>query len=179
MNIEQVETSEQSVNLDNANPIFNDVTQKAQVLIFKVHEERFGLEIKYIQRIDSLGTITPMPKVPDFMEGIINLRGTITTLIEFSKFSSKSSKSFLSPSHIIVLQNERMNLGLIVEMIYDVIYIPIHDLQEDENLPADVVNSYIKCIVRVQDKIINIVHAERIFREIEELDFNQFEDNSE
>jgi len=174
----QTEISNISSNSDFFNSPDESEIQNAQILIFKLQSEFFGLEIKYIQRIETSGEITPIPRTPEFILGIINLRGNIVTLIDFARYMSKNTKSVKNGSHIVILQNELMNLGLIVEMIFDVIYIPIDDLQEDEDLPATFEKSYIKRVVRLQDKVVNIVNAEKIFKEITKLEFTQDENIS-
>jgi len=174
-----INVPEYAAEFEVSNPLLDNVAQKIQVLTFKIHDERFGVEIKYIQRVENLGKITPVPRTPDFVEGIINLRGTIVTLIEFSRFVSRSKKTLIHPSHVIVLSNKSMNLGLIVEMIYDVIYIPIDALQENEHLPENIENAYIKSIIRLQDKVFNIVNIEKIFKDITDSDFSLYEMGAE
>lgn len=98
----------------------NEDTLKNKYLIFSVGEESYGIRIKYIIEIIGIEEITKVPDIPDFVKGIINLRGKIITVMDARLRFKKEEKAYDDRTCIIVINIEGITFGLIVDSVKEV-----------------------------------------------------------
>lgn len=94
-----------------------------QLVVFSLGSEEFGADIAQIREIIRPGEITVLPQAPDFTEGIINLRGQITTIINLRQLMGMDSKAIDSNTRIIVVENGSNIVGLLVDRVTEVVNI--------------------------------------------------------
>jgi len=104
---------------------FTNEDDVKRCLTFVVHGEVYGIDILNIKEIVDLGNITKVPMMPDFVAGVINLRGSVVPVIELaSRFSFKPSKRS-KKSSIVILEckdeGESLELGILVEQVNEVL----------------------------------------------------------
>ena len=127
-------------------------TQKDKYLIFKIEEESYGIDIKYVTEIIGIQGITPVPELPDYIKGIINLRGIIIPVMDMRKRFKMPEQEYNDRTCIIVVDVEDISIGLIVDTVSEVITI------EEENIvnpPATTKlgTRYIKGIGKVGNEV--------------------------
>jgi purine-binding chemotaxis protein CheW len=105
---------------------------RMQVIVFELNKEKHAIEVKYIREVCSLKDITAVPCVPDFVEGIINIRRKIISVINLKKFFSypeqKMNKEQASPK-ILVLHSESNEFGILVDNIEGIWSLSQKDIQ--------------------------------------------------
>ena len=99
--------------------------QLLQVVSFKLGEEEFGLDILRVQEIIRLQELTHVPNSPDFVEGVINLRGSVIPIIALRKRFGLPEADRDRQTRIIVIEVEHMVLGFIVDSVSEVLRIPV------------------------------------------------------
>lgn len=92
-------------------------TLKGRYLIFTLDKETYGVEIKYVTEIIGIQTITEIPELPEYVKGIINLRGKIIPVMDVRLRFKKEPKEYNDRTCIIVLDIRDLTIGLIVDRV--------------------------------------------------------------
>jgi purine-binding chemotaxis protein CheW len=109
--------------------IFDDMeTEKNKYLIFSVDSESYGIQIFYITEIIKVIGITKVPDQPNYVKGIINLRGTIIPVIDARLRFGKAEREYDDRTCIIVINIEELSFGLIVDHVHEVANIQEGDI---------------------------------------------------
>ncbi|MDD4699951.1 MAG: chemotaxis protein CheW [Oscillospiraceae bacterium] len=137
-------------------------TQKGRFLSLSLSEEVFALEIKYVTEIVGVQPITPIPEVPDYVKGIINLRGKIIPVIDMRLKFKKPSTEYTDRTCIIVVDIEQVSVGLIVDNVVEVVSIPDKDIVPPPDYRTGIQNRYIKGIGMVETKVILLLDCKKI-----------------
>ncbi len=147
--------------------IENEDTQHGRFLTFALGEEVFGIEIRFVTEIIGMQPITPLPEVPDYIKGIINLRGKIIPVVDVRLKFGKETVPYNDRTCIIVIETDGITVGLIVDKVAEVLMI------EDENivLPPDprtgIQNRYLAGIGKVGEDVKLLLSCEKLFSDEE------------
>ena len=108
----------------------NEATgSEVQLVQFKLGTEFFGVKVEQVREIVKLGDITHVPKMPEFIEGVMNLRGQITTIIDLRiRFGIVAADGRTSQSRVIVAEIGDIQVGIIVDSVQDVIRVLTNSL---------------------------------------------------
>ncbi|MCD6134235.1 MAG: chemotaxis protein CheW [Candidatus Omnitrophica bacterium] len=147
--------------------------KEIQVVIFKLGEEEFGGDIFQIREIIRVPEITPVPQAPDFVEGMINLRGQVLAVIDLAKrFGMKGEREQSKDSRIIVVELDDNLLGMIVDAVPEVLRVPEDKIESTpEAITSWVHRDFIRGIANLEGRLIVILDLNRIltFKEKESL----------
>ncbi|MBQ5311766.1 MAG: purine-binding chemotaxis protein CheW [Oscillospiraceae bacterium] len=138
-----------------------------EVLTFTVDGVFYGIEIKYVNEIIGIEQITVVPKVPDYIKGVINIRGKIVPIISVRKRFGKEEIPFDERTCIIVLEFEDNQVGIIVDRVREVVTAApgsICDTPVQKNVNA---NKYIKNIIEDKSGIKLLLSCERLIHDQE------------
>jgi purine-binding chemotaxis protein CheW len=107
----------------------NTGTQAGKYLTLRLGHESYGISILRVQEIIKPTEITPVPRVPDYLKGVINLRGSIIPIINLRLKMRMPEKAFTSETCIIIVQvhgisEELITMGIVVDQVADVIELP-------------------------------------------------------
>lgn len=93
-----------------------------QLVCFQLGGEAFGIDIGYVQDIHQLVKVTPVPQAPDFIEGVINLRGAIIPIIDLhQRFFNTKRERATNSARIIVLSLDQLQYGVIVDSVTQIL----------------------------------------------------------
>jgi purine-binding chemotaxis protein CheW len=92
-----------------------------QLVIFKLANEDYGLSISKVQEINRMVEVTKLPQTPDFMEGIINLRGRVIPVVDLRKRFGFSNQERQEDTRIMVVDVSGQTVGLIVDAVHEVV----------------------------------------------------------
>jgi purine-binding chemotaxis protein CheW len=140
-----------------------------KVVGFRLREEEFAFDIMRVVEIIRLKEITEVPTAPDFIEGVINLRGKIIPIIDLRKRFKVEAENRDKKYRIIIVELIKSQLvGVIVDEVEKVLH-----LKEEQVLPApptvtDAGARYIDSIVRIEDRIVVLLDIDKIFSEAEQ-----------
>ena len=127
-------------------------TQRDRYLIFALSNEIYGIEIRHVTEIIGLQPITGVPELPEYIVGIINLRGKIIPVMDARLRFKKVAKEYNDRTCVIVIDIMDMNMGLIVDSVEEVLTIPETEIvvPTDNNFLS---NKYIKGIGKVGNEV--------------------------
>jgi purine-binding chemotaxis protein CheW len=93
-------------------------------LAFLLAHETYAIETRFIREVYPLTELTPLPCTPDYIYGIINIRGQILTIIDMKTFFDLPEKGITNLNRVIVVQQEDMALGILADEIIGIRNIP-------------------------------------------------------
>ena len=145
------------------------MSEDMKVIVFQLENEEYGIPVQQVRSIEKVQHITRVPRTAPFIKGVINLRGVITPIIDLRIRLGLTELSVNESTRIIIVSNEDMDVGFIVDAANDVI-----DLGEDTIEPApDVVGAvqaeYIKGVAKLEKRLIVMIDLEEVLKvEIEQ-----------
>lgn len=128
-------------------------TTKDKYLTFEIDNEEYGIDISHVIEIITVCAITWVPETPDFLKGIINLRGSIIPVIDARLRFKKPEKEYDSLTCIIVIEYENYKVGLIVDTVDEVMYIPDDKISVPPSAKLKYQNKFIKSIGKVGEDV--------------------------
>lgn len=121
-------------------------TQHGRFLTFSMGKEVFGIEIRYVTEIIGMQAITEVPEVPEYVKGIINLRGKIIPVIDVRLKFKKEPMEYNDRTCIIVIDISDLSVGLIVDNVAEVLTIGDEDIAPPPSSKTGFENRYVKGI---------------------------------
>jgi purine-binding chemotaxis protein CheW len=146
--------------------LYEEDAQKDKFLTFSLGNEHYGIEIKFVTEIIGIQAVTGVPELPDYIQGIINLRGKIIPVMDVRLRFKKPFREYNDRTCIIVIDITEVSIGLIVDSVSEVLSIPGEEIVP----PPDVskgVNRYIKGIGKVGSEIKLLLDCDKLLNDSE------------
>ncbi|WP_232221928.1 chemotaxis protein CheW [Methanococcoides burtonii] len=145
-----------------------DIDQTVQVIVFALGEEIYGVDISQVKEIIRPTKITRIPNSPEFIEGVVNLRGQITTIINLRKRLGKETKETDNETRIIVVEYENAVIGMIVDTVNEVKYLSSKNIDE---LPSIITSrddsKFLTGVGKLDDGLLTLMDLDKVFSEEE------------
>jgi len=151
-------------------------TQKGKFLTFSLGKEFYGIEIKYVTEIIGIQVITEVPELPDYVKGIINLRGKIIPVMDVRLRFKKPSKEYNDRTCVIVVDIKDISIVLIVDSVSEVLSIPEQDIVAPPEV-SKTGNRYIKAVGKVGSDVKLILDCEKLLNDEETDILSEFKNN--
>lgn len=148
-------------------------TQKDRYLTFLIGEECYGFEIKYVTEIIGIQAITEIPELPEYVRGIINLRGKIIPVMDVRLRFKKESLEYSDRTCVIVVDIKDISIGFIVDRVAEVLSIPEDDIVDPPQIQKGINNRYIKKIGKVGNAVKLLLDCEMLLTEQEPENWNE------
>lgn len=137
--------------------------EQQEYLTFLLGDNEYGVDILRVQEIRVWSPVTDIPNTPDFMKGVINLRGTIVPIIDLRQRFSCSEQVYNSTTVVIVLQDhvrgKAVSIGLVVDAVSDVHKLHRAELKDAPDLGEHIDDRFIQGMVTEQDRIIVLLDS--------------------
>jgi Chemotaxis signal transduction protein len=159
-----MERREKMSDLYDENNAFEEDTQHGRFLTFTLEDEVYGIEIKYVTEIIGIQSITKVPEVPDYVKGIINLRGKIIPVIDVRLKFGKEPMEYDDRTCIVVIDISEVSVGLIVDNVDEVLTIDDQDIAAPPTNKTGFENRYIKGIGKAGDKVQLLLDCEKLLK---------------
>ncbi len=143
-----------------------DITLR-ELVTFNIGEEEFGVDILKVQEIIRMVEITKVPKAPEFVEGVINLRGKVIPVINFRRRFGMETKEESKETRIIVVEIEKKILGFIVDSVSEVLRLPVSSIESAPAIVSKVDSSYIYGVGKLEDRLLILINIDRLLSEKE------------
>ena len=114
------------------------------VLEFDLAYERYGFELAYIREVCPLAELTPLPGTPDFVLGIVNVRGRVVSVIDIGKFFDLPDKRLSDLNKVVILTGDTREFGVLTDRIIGTRSLFTATLQESLPTLTDVRSQYLK-----------------------------------
>lgn len=152
------------------------VTETKQYLTFKLNDEVFGVDVAQVREILDYVKITKVPQTPDFMRGVINLRGSVVPVVDMNmKFGMAQSEKTVNTCIVVVevkLDNDTTVIGALVDSVQEVFEIEPNNIEPAPRIGTKLKTEFIKGMGKRDDKFIILLDIDKVFTS-EELELVQ------
>jgi len=142
-------------------------TQKGRYLTFLIGKETYGIEIRFVTEIIGIQAITEIPELPEYIKGIINLRGKIIPVMDIRLRFKKEPREYNDRTCVIVVDISDVSIGLIVDSVAEVLAISDEDVVEPPQMNKGFNNRYIKNIGKAGNDVKLLLDCEKLLTEDE------------
>lgn len=139
-------------------------TQRDKFLIFSLGTQFYGIEIKYVTEIIGIQPIAEVPDLPNYIKGIINLRGKIIPVMDVRLRFCMEERQYHDRTCIIVIEINNKVMGLIVESVSEVLPIPPTDIVAAPDA-QDTGGGFVTAIGKTGDDVKMIIDCEMLLRD--------------
>lgn len=146
--------------------------EELQLVVFTIGEDEFGVDILSVQEIIKMPEITEVPDVPDYVNGIINLRGQIVTVMDLKKKLGGVDTTKTSETRIMIVNIHETIIGMVVDSVSEVMRIAKDDISPPpKNLTTKIHQDFIDGVGKVEERLIILLNLEGVLLkdDIEEL----------
>ena len=133
-----------------------------QLVGFKVGNEEFGLDILRVQEIIRLRDLTRVPNMPDFVDGVINLRGQVIPVIGLRRRFGLEASEADQRTRIVVAEVNGNVLGFVVDQVSEVLRIASDTVEPPPRL-GNVDRKYVQGIGKIQDRLLIVIDPSLLF----------------
>jgi len=138
--------------------------KELQVVGFRIGRETFGLPISIVREIVRVPEITSVPNAPDYIEGVINLRGRIIPIVDLRKRFGEKSFEPNKKNRIVVVELESRAIGLIVNSASEVLRIPPSEIEEPHNVFREGELNYITGVGKLNGRLVILLDLSRVLQ---------------
>lgn len=142
-------------------------TAKCQVLTFKLSDEIFAIDIGKVREIIDFAGITKVPKMPEYMCGVINLRGNVVPVIDLRlKFSMSATENTVDTCVIIIeveLNSEIVIFGALADSVQEVMDFEADQLESAPQLGTQFNTDFIKNMAKMNEEFVIILDIDKVF----------------
>ena len=141
----------------------NKITeQEGTYLAFILDNETYGIEILRVREIIGLMDVTTVPQTPEYMKGVINLRGKVIPVIDLRLKFSMLEEEHTQETCVIVVEVNNTSIGIIVDSVSEVMEINSGEIEESLSFGQGIETDYIMGMGKVQKKIIILLDIEAV-----------------
>ncbi|OQY10394.1 MAG: hypothetical protein B6I28_01115 [Fusobacteriia bacterium 4572_132] len=144
------------------NDILGVSTGGEKYLTFQVLDEYYAISILKVKEIIGMSKITKIPNLPNYIKGVINLRGEIVHLIDIREKFGIEKKEYNKFTVIIIVETSNNLVGFIVDKVLDVINIEKDKIQKVIEIEGMIGNEYLKGMIKELDELIVIIDIEKL-----------------
>jgi len=140
-----------------------DLSEILQLVSFHLGKEEFGIDILSVREIIKMINITRVPNAPEFVEGVINLRGRIIPVVYLRTRLGMLKKEIDKDTRIVVVELSDKTIGFIVDAVKEVIRIPKELTEEPPDFIGNVNSEHITSVAKLEDNLLIILDLEKVF----------------
>jgi purine-binding chemotaxis protein CheW len=146
-----------------ANNIDDDLHQ---LVIFNLGVEEFGVNIMQVQEIIRMPDITRIPRSPEYVKGVINLRGKIIVVMDLDRRFGMNETEMTDESRIVVVDIDGTIIGLVVDSVSEVIRLKGSNIEQTPEIITQKINAeYLKGVGKMDDRLLILLNLENILTE--------------
>ncbi len=148
----------------------NDIDQ--EYLTFILDGEEFGVDILCVQELKVWSPVTEIPNTPDYLKGVVNLRGVIVPIVDLRQRFQKQASEYSATTVVIILRaqiNEKsVVMGIVVDAVSDVYKVSAKDIRKAPDFGSHIDSRFIKGMAPIDDKLIILLDSDTLL-DVEQL----------
>lgn len=151
--------------------------EELKVIVFSLAHEQYGVEVDKVKTIERIQPMTRVPKTPDFVKGVINLRGVVIPVIDLRGRFGLPEAEFTNDSRIIIVAINNMEVGLIVDSASDVVDVDSDLIVDPPEVVGGIRAKYLRGVARLDDeKLLVMLNLQEVLNKSEIIQLEQIEE---
>ncbi|MDD6924027.1 MAG: chemotaxis protein CheW [Veillonellaceae bacterium] len=139
-----------------------ETVNEVQLVAFKLLDEEYGVSILNVQEIRDMTDITRVPYAPDYIKGVINLRGSVLPVIDLKKRIGLADAPYTPKTRIIIMKLQDISIGMIVDAVTEVLTVDGNHAAPPKSISNDARNKYINGIGNVDGRLVIMLNLDEI-----------------
>lgn len=135
---------------------------QVQLVTFRVGGEEFGLDVFAVHEILRHEAPTPMPKAPAFVEGVLDVRGTLVPVVDLRRRFEVPAAAADADTRIVLVDFAGERLGLVVDAVTEVLRVPETAVAPPPKYVRGLAPEYLRGLVRLPERLVVLLDIERI-----------------
>jgi purine-binding chemotaxis protein CheW len=149
-------------------PINQDIQDPLlQWVTFRLDEEKYGINVMAVQEVLKVTEITQVPGAPDFVLGIINLRGNVVTVIDARTRFNLGHRDRDDNSRIVIIEAEDQEVGILVDSVAEVVYMRGSEIEPAPAVGSDDSSKFIQGVNSSGSELLILVELDKLLSEQE------------
>ncbi len=140
-----------------------------QLVSFNIGEEEFGVDILKVQEINRMLEVTRVPNAPEYVDGVINLRGKVIPIIDLRRRFGMERKEHDKNTRIVVVELSGKVVGFVVDAVQEVLRIHKSVTEPPPPIAAGIEADYITAVGKLEDRLLILLDLERVLANDEKL----------
>ncbi|WP_163935774.1 chemotaxis protein CheW [Paraferrimonas sp. SM1919] len=128
-----------------------------QWVTFTLDDEIYGVNVMQVQEVLRVSEIAPVPGTPDYVLGIINLRGNVVTVLDTRTRFGLADKAIDESARIIIIEAEHQVIGILVDSVAEVVYLNRSEIEQAPNVGTDDSSKFISGVCHKDNKLLILV----------------------
>ncbi len=138
-----------------------------QWVTFRLVDEVYGVNVMQIKEVLRYSEIAPVPGAPSFVLGIINLRGSVVTVMDTNQRFGLKSGEITDATRIMILEIESRVIGILVDSVSEVVYLRQSEIEMSPNVGNDEASKFIQGVCNKNDVLLILVDLDKLLSEDE------------
>ncbi|GMA99739.1 chemotaxis protein CheW [Pelosinus sp. IPA-1] len=135
---------------------------EVQLVVFKLGREEYSVSILQVQEIKRITDITRVPHTPDYIKGVINLRGSVLPVIDLKKRLNLPQQVITEDTRIIIVKVDELSVGMIVDAVSEVMTINQENIDSPDVVAGSVAASYLSGVGKLENRLLILLNLEEI-----------------
>lgn len=149
--------------------------EEEQVVVFNLRDQTYGIDIDSVLEIIRMESIVRVPGTPDFVEGIINLRGRIVPVMDLSRWFGLDTADITASSRIIIVDTSDSTIGMIVDSVSEVLRFPLSCIEPPPAMVGAGNVEFIRGVALYDQRMFILLDLARILRDDEKTVLNRMD----
>lgn len=155
------------------------MAEEIQLVVFKLKTDNlvceYGVPIKKVQEIIPMTEPTRLPQAPDFVEGIINLRGKIIPIIDLKKRFGMEPSELTAETRSVVIEIEGQTAGIVVDEVSEVLRLSTDTIEAPPTVIGGITAEYLTGVGKVEDRLLILLDVDKILNDGEKKELTAVE----
>ncbi len=136
--------------------------QAMRLLVFRLEDEAYGVNVMHVQEVLRITEIAPVPGAPEYVLGIINLRGSVVTVIDTRLRFGLGEGETTDDSRIVVIESEQQVVGILVDSVAEVVDLRSSQIDAAPNVGNEESSRYIQGVATLGDMLLIVVDLNKL-----------------
>ncbi len=141
--------------------------QVLQWVTFRLQEETYGINVMQVQEVLRYSEIAPVPGSPDYVLGIINLRGNVVTVIDTRSRFGLPPAEVTDNTRVVIIEAEKQVIGILVDSVAEVVYLKQSEVDVAPNVGTDESARFIQGVANREGELLILVDLNKLLNDDE------------
>ncbi|RTL72384.1 MAG: chemotaxis protein CheW [Hyphomicrobiales bacterium] len=135
---------------------------KRELIAFRIGGQEFCVDVMSVREIRGWTMATPLPQAPEFVRGVINLRGTVLPIVDLASRLGYPAAEPTARHAIMVAQSGTQIAGLLVEGVSDIFTVTEEEIQPTPDVASDMAKRFVRGVIAMEGRLISIIAIEAV-----------------
>jgi purine-binding chemotaxis protein CheW len=133
-----------------------------KVIVFQLKDKEYAIPVQQVRSIEKVQHITRVPRTPDFVKGVINLRGVVTPIIDLRTRFGLEEATISENTRVIIIAFDEIEVGFIVDAANDVVDIPTDSIEPTPEVVDATQVDYINGVAKIGKRLLILLNLEKV-----------------